>query len=426
MQYKKLNKEQLIAEQSLLLAEFAALKEQGLKLDMTRGKPSAEQVSISNDILTDVGADGVYSEDGTDTRNYGGPLGIIEARRLMGELMGVKAEQVIIGGGASLNLMFDVFVRAWIHGVLPGQTPWGQLEKVKFLCPAPGYDRHFAICEYFGIEMITVPLNEDGPDMDMVEELVKTDAAIKGMWCVPQYSNPDGYTYSDAVVKRLAAMETAAADFRIFFDNAYCVHHLYEDEQARLINLYDACAAAGHADRCYIFASMAKITFGGAGISAMAMSPTNFEQQARLLGKQIICYDKVNQLRHARFFADKAAVEAHMMKHAASLRPKFAKVEEVLAESFERGDILKWTKPLGGYFVSVYTMDGCAKRIVELCKEAGVALTKAGATYPYGIDPQDHHIRIAPSFPPVAELDAAMRVFACAVKLASIEKLLAE
>lgn len=345
----------------------------------------------------------------------------------MAEIMECRPEQVIVFGNASLNVMFDAVTRYMLHGVCGG-TPWSQQGKVKFLCPVPGYDRHFAVTECLGIEMINVPLGEDGPDMDLVEQLVASDPLIKGIWCVPKYANPTGISYSDEVVRRFAGMETAADDFRIFWDNAYGVHHLYEeaDKQDQILNILDECEAAGHPDRVLEFASTSKITFAGAGISAMAASENNLNDARRVMTIQTIGYDKINQLRHVLFLKDRADVDAHMMKHAAIMRPKFEKVEQMLAEEITPLGIGNWLSPRGGYFIAFNALPGCAKRIVALSKQAGVVLTGAGAPFPYGKDPEDSVIRLAPSFPGMDELIEATKIFICSVKLASVERLLAQ
>ena len=408
-----------------LLQAYKQFQDRGLKLDMSRGKPSKEILDQSAGLFAAM--DDLQSETGIDTRNYGNLPGLPEARRLFSEaFFQVPAEQIIVGGNSSLTLMFDTIGRAFIRGILPGMTPWSKLDKVKFLCPAPGYDRHFLICEYYGIEMITIPLLADGPDMDQIEKLVADDPTIKGIWCVPTYSNPDGVSYSDEVVRRLAKMPVAAEDFRIFWDNAYCVHHLYGANRDHVLNIYDECAAVGNEDRPYLFSSTSKVTIAGSGICAMAMSPTNYAWAIKNLNAQAIGFDKVNQLRHCRFLPNSEAVEKLMERHAQVLRPKFAMVEEMLNRELADWQLARWTKPKGGYFVSFYAPEGCAKRIVSLCKEAGVVMTGAGATYPYGKDPQDSNIRIAPTMPTAEELATAMELFCLVVKLTAVEKALAE
>ena len=400
----------------------------GLELNMARGKPSPAQLELSMPLLDCVNSEADYlADDGTDCRNYGVLAGLPEARALIADMLDVTPEQVVICGGSSLNIMFDTIARAWITG-LGGQTPWSKLDNVKFICPSPGYDRHFAICEHFGIEMIPVPLCEDGPDMEEVERLVVADDAIKGIWCVPKYSNPSGITYSDETVRRLAAMECAADDFRIFWDNAYAVHHFSGDpaEQDIVLDIAEACREAGNPDRYLKFGSTSKITFPGAGVAALAASPANIAEIKRHLGVQAIGHDKLNQLRHARFLEEGARLPEHMAAHGALMGPKFELVEKKLAEELAEAGIATWTNPRGGYFVSFEGPAGTARRIVELAKNAGVTMTDAGATWPYGDDPADSNIRIAPSLPPLEELDAAMDVFTCCVKLAALEQLVEE
>ena len=426
--YDQMTKEELLQEQEKLQKEYKGFEEAGLQLNMARGKPERAQLDLSMPMmdLLDSKSD-CRAEDGTDCRNYGELDGIPEAKQLMAEIMECRPEQVIVFGNASLNVMFDAVARYMLHGVCGG-TPWCQQGKVKFLCPVPGYDRHFAVTECLGIEMINVPLGEDGPDMDLVEQLVGSDPLIKGIWCVPKYANPTGISYSDEVVRRFATMKTAADDFRIFWDNAYCVHHLYEeaDKQDQLLNILDECEAAGNPDRVLEFASTSKITFAGAGISAMAASENNLKDAKAVMTIQTIGYDKLNQLRHVLFLKDRAGVDAHMMKHAAIMRPKFEKVEQMLSEEITPLGIGSWVSPRGGYFISFNTLPGCAKRTVALSKQAGVVLTGAGAPFPYGKDPEDTVIRLAPSFPSMDELMEAPKIFICSVKLASVEKLLAE
>lgn len=426
--YDQMTKEELLQEQEKLQKEYKGFEEAGLQLNMARGKPERAQLDLSMPMmdLLDSKSD-CRAEDGTDCRNYGELDGIPEAKQLMAEIMECRPEQVIVFGNASLNVMFDAVARYMLHGVCGG-TPWCQQGKVKFLCPVPGYDRHFAVTECLGIEMINVPLGEDGPDMDLVEQLASSDPLIKGIWCVPKYANPTGISYSDEVVRRFATMKTAADDFRIFWDNAYGVHHLYEeaDKQDQILNILDECEAAGHPDRVLEFASTSKITFAGAGISAMAASENNLNDARRVMTIQTIGYDKLNQLRHVLFLKDRAGVDAHMMKHAAIMRPKFEKVEQMLAEEITPLGIGNWLSPRGGYFIAFNTLPGCAKRIVALSKQAGVVLTGAGAPFPYGKDPEDSVIRLAPSFPGMDELIEATKIFICSVKLASVEKYLAQ
>ena len=413
---------------AVLQDEYASFKARGLALNMARGKPAAEQLDLSMPLLSAVTtAEDCRAEDGTDCRNYGVLAGLPEAQRLMAVLLNDDPENVIVFGNSSLTVMYDTLARCLDFGTL-GSTPWCLYEQVRWLCPVPGYDRHFGVTEAFGIEMIPVPMNADGPDMDTVERLVAEDASVKGIWCVPKYSNPGGVTYSDEVVRRLASMECAADDFRIFWDNAYCVHHLFDDvsEQDQLLDIAEACAEAGNPDRYFKFASTSKITFPGAGVAAMAASPENIAEAKRHLNAQMIGHDKINQLRHVRFLRDAEGIAAHMHKHAAILRPKFALVERKLTEGLDELGIATWTHPRGGYFVSFDAPAGCAKRIVALAKEAGVTLTGAGATWPHGEDPVDANIRIAPTLPPIDELEVALDVFVCCVKIAALEKLIAE
>ncbi len=423
MKYARMNSEQLQQELSLLQAKYSEFKKAGLKLDMSRGKPGADQLDLTNEIMGQVTAQsGYYSEDGVDGRNYGGMDGIPEMKKLFGEIMGMKPENVIIGGNSSLNLMFDIIAQAMSHG-LSGNTPWTLQKHIKFLCPAPGYDRHFAITEYFDIELINIPMFESGPDMDMVEEYIK-DPTVKGIWCVPKYSNPNGNSYSDETVRRLASMNPAAPDFRIMWDNAYVVHHLYEDKQDTILNIYDECEKNGNEDMVLIFASTSKITHPGSGIAAVAASPHNIALMKKRISFQTIGPDKINQLRHARLFPDLKAVEEHMKKHAELIRPKFDVILETLEREVAPYGIANWTNPVGGYFISFFGPEGSAKKIVSLCKDAGLTLTGAGAAYPYGKDPEDRHIRIAPTYPPIEELKIAAELFAVAVKLTAIENLL--
>ena len=425
--YDQMTKEELLQEQEKLQKEYTGFEEAGLQLNMARGKPECTQLELSMPMMDLLNSKSdCLAADGTDCRNYGELDGIPEAKKLMAEIMECRPEQVIVFGNASLNVMFDAVARYMLHGVCGG-TPWSQQGKVKFLCPVPGYDRHFAVTECLGVEMINVPLGEDGPDMDLVEQLVGADPLIKGIWCVPKYANPTGISYSDEVVRRFASMKTAADDFRIFWDNAYCVHHLYEeaDKQDQILNILDECEAAGNPDRVLEFASTSKITFAGAGISAMAASENNLKDAKAVMTIQTIGYDKLNQLRHVLFLKDRAGVDAHMMKHAAIMRPKFEKVEQMLSEEITPLGIGSWVSPRGGYFISFNTLPGCAKRIVALAKQAGVVLTGAGAPFPYGKDPEDTVIRLAPSFPGMEELIEATKIFICSVKLASVEKLLA-
>ena len=422
--YQEMSKEQLLQEKTALEAEYAKIKEMGLSLDMSRGKPAAEQLDLSMGILDTVDAKSVVkSENGTDLRNYGVLDGIPEVKKLIGDMVGAKPENVIVYGNSSLNIMYDQIARAEIFGIC-GNTPWCKLDKVKFLCPVPGYDRHFAITEEFGIEMINIPMTEDGPDMDMVEQYVNNDAAVKGIWCVPKYSNPQGVVYSDETVRRFANLKPAAADFRIFWDNAYVVHHLYEDNQAQILNILDECEKAGNPDIVFQFCSTSKVSFPGAGIAAISASAANIADIKKRLTIQTIGHDKINQLRHVKFFKDQKGVQEHMMKQAAIIRPKFEMVEEMLTEEIASRGIGTWMHPLGGYFISFEALEGCAKKIVEKCKEAGVVLTGAGSPYPYKKDPKDSVIRIAPTYPSMDELKEAVKVFTVVVRLVSVDKLL--
>ena len=422
--YSSLSREELSTLKDKLEQEYKEVKELGLKLDMSRGKPSKTQLELSMGMLDTVNSESnMDCEDGTDCRNYGVLTGIPEIRRLMADMAGVSEKNVIVYGNSSLNIMFDTVSRSMTHGVM-GSTPWAKLDKVKFLCPVPGYDRHFAITESFGIEMINVPLYADGPDMDMVEKLVSEDPAIKGIWCVPMYANPTGTTYSAETVRRFAAMQPAAEDFRIFWDNAYGVHHLFADDQDSIPEILSECAKAGHPDMVYEFMSTSKITFPGSGIAAMFTSEANIKDILKVMTFQTIGHDKINQLRHARFFGDIEHLKAHMMKHAELIRPKFAAVIDTLEEGLGGLEIGSWSNPKGGYFISFDAMEGCARAIVTKMKEAGVVMTGAGATYPYGKDPKDSNIRIAPTLPTPEELAKAAEVFVLCVKLVSVEKLL--
>lgn len=414
--YTKMTKEELIAEQKELLARFESYKEMGLNLDMSRGKPSKEQLDLSMDLLKPID----YTENGVDLRNYGLLDGIGSCKKLFADLLEVDSKNIIVGPSASLNLMYDYISQCVTEGVL-GSTPWCKLDEVKFLCPVPGYDRHFTILEHFGIKMINVPMTDEGPDMDVIEELVQ-DTTVKGMFCVPKYSNPQGITFTDEVVERIAALKPAAEDFRIVWDNAYCVHDI-KDESDTLLNIFDVLPKYGNEDMVIEVCSTAKMTFPGAGVSALAASDANIVQIKKRLNCQTISYDKMNQIRHVKFFKDVDGVKAHMKKHAALMKPKFDMVIEHLENELGGKGIANWLDPKGGYFISLDVMNGCAKRVGELCKEAGVTLTTVGATYPYGEDPNNSNIRIAPSLPPVSELDIATQILCVSVKLACIEKL---
>ena len=424
MQYNDMSKEELLALKESLNKEYAEAKAKGLALDMSRGKPSAKQLDVSLGLLDTINSSSdLKALDGTDCRNYGVLDGIPEAKKLMADMMGTTPDHVIVYGNASLNIMYDQISRAYTHGIL-GNTPWCKLDKVKFLCPVPGYDRHFAITERFGIEMINIPMSESGPDMGMVEEYVSNDASVKGIWCVPKYSNPQGYTYSEETVKRMAALKPAAEDFRIFWDNAYVIHDLYDDNKDEIADIISECEKAGNPDMVFEFASTSKVSFPGSGIAALATSANNIADIKKQLTIQTIGHDKLNQLRHVRFFKDINGLKEHMRKHAEFIRPKFEAVESVLEEELSGLGIGSWTEPKGGYFISFEAMDGCAKAIVAKCKEAGVKLTGAGATFPYGKDPKDSNIRIAPSFPTPEEMKQAADLFVLCVKLVSVEKLL--
>lgn len=418
---KDLSREQLEARLRELQAEYGAACAKGLKLDMSRGKPGPEQLDLTMDMLTCVDVrSGCRMADGADVRNYGLLDGIPEAKKLFADILEMAPENVIVGGNSSLNLMFDYIAQAYSRGVC-GSEPWCRQGRVKFLCPAPGYDRHFGVTEYFGIELLTVDMTPDGPDMEQVERLA-AEPLVKGIWCVPKYSNPDGYTYSDETVRRLAAMKTAP-DFRIMWDNAYCLHHL-TDTPDMLLNIYDELKKHGNEDRVVMFCSTSKISFPGAGVAAMAASPANIVDIKKRMSSQTIGYDKINMLRHVRFFQDLDGIKAHMRLHEAVLRPKFAVVLDTLERRLAGRGIASWHKPNGGYFVSVNVMDGCAKETVRLLREAGVVMTGAGATYPYGHDPRDANIRVAPTYPPLGELQMAMELFCVCAELACIKKLL--
>ena len=422
--YQEMTKEELLVEKAALEKQFEEIKALNLKLDMSRGKPSAEQLDLSMDMLDVLDAKSVLkSENGMDLRNYGIMDGIPEAKRFMAEMMGCDEKNVIVYGNASLNIMYDQVSRAMTLGIC-GNTPWSKLDKVKFLCPVPGYDRHFAITELFGIEMINIPLYEDGPDMDMVEEYVNNDPAVKGIWCVPKYANPSATSYSDETVRRFANLKPAAPDFRIFWDNAYCVHHLYEENQHEILDILSECEKAGNPDIVFEFASTSKVTFPGAGVAALATSEKNLADIKNQMTIQTIGHDKINQIRHVRYFKNLEGLKEHMMKHAEIMRPKFEMINELLTAEVASRGIGTWVTPVGGYFICFESLEGCAKDIVGKCKEAGVTMTGAGAPFPYGKDPKDSIIRIAPTFPSVEELKKAAEVFVVCVRLASVNKLL--
>ena len=424
--YAQLSREELMAEKAALEAQFAEIKAKKLKLDMSRGKPSHDQIVLSDAMMDVLHSNSYFNDEtGTDCRNYGVLRGIPEAKRLMGAMSEVDENDMIIFGNSSLNIMFDTVSRSYTHGVC-GETPWCKLDKVKFLCPVPGYDRHFRITEYFGIEMINIPMTETGPDMDLVEKYVESDPAVKGIWCVPKYSNPQGYSYSDETVRRFAHLKPAAPDFRIYWDNAYSIHHLYDDpdRQDVILEILSECREAGNPDIVFKFISTSKVTFPGSGLAALTASKKNLDDAAKHMLVQTIGHDKMNQLRHVRFFGNMANMHEHMRRHAAILRPKFEMLYDIFETSLGALEIGSWTKPKGGYFISFDALDGCAKAIVAKCAEAGVKLTPAGATFPYGKDPRDRNIRIAPSYPELDELEKAAQVFVLAVRLVSAEKFL--
>ena len=423
--YAELTKAELLGLKKELKAKYKEMQAMALKLDMSRGKPCTEQLDLSMGMMAVLNEDSeLRSEDGTDCRNYGVLTGIPEALELMGDMMEVPYDHIILYGNSSLNVMYDTISRCYTHGVM-GATPWCKLDKVKFLCVVPGYDRHFAITEYFGIENVPVPMLPTGPDMDIVEKLVAEDESIKGIWCVPKYSNPTGNSYSDETVRRLARLKPAAKDFRLYWDNAYTIHHLYDHDQDTIIEILAECKRAGNPDLVYKFASTSKVSFPGSGIAALASSLNNLDDIKKQLRVQTIGHDKVNQLRHVRFFEDIHGMVEHMRKHADILRPKFEMVEEILERELGGLGIGSWTKPKGGYFISFDTLEGCAKKVVSRCAKAGVVMTGAGATWPGGKDPHDSNIRIAPSFPPLNDLRIAAELFALCVKYVSVEKFLA-
>ena len=424
--YKDLSREELLEIKKKLEKEFDKVRAQGLHLDMSRGKPSKAQLDLSMGMMDVLTSDSdLVCIEGVDCRNYGVIDGIKEAKQLFADMMEVPKDNIIIFGNSSLNVMYDTVARAMTHGIM-GSTPWCKLDKVKFLCPVPGYDRHFAITEHFGIEMINVPMTENGPDMDVVQQYVENDPAVKGIWCVPKYSNPQGITYSDETVHRFATLNPAAEDFRIFWDNAYGIHHLYEDKQDYLIEILMECKKEGHPDMVYKFGSTSKISFPGSGIAAIAGSDANMADIRQMMAVQTIGHDKLNQLRHVRFFKDIHGMVTHMKLHAEILRQKFEAILTCLDKELSGLEIGTWLAPRGGYFISFDAMEGCAKAIVAKAKEAGLVMTPAGATFPYGNDPKDSNIRIAPSFPTPEELAVATKVFVLSVKLVSIDKILSE
>ena len=421
MKYTEMTVQQRKAEYAAVLAEYEKQKALGLKLNMARGKPGREQLDMVTDLCNILVKPEDFISDGIDSRNYGNVDGLPAAKALFADILGCKPEQCFVGGNASLQLMYDTVAKAYSNGLLHSEKPWSKLEKVKWLCPAPGYDRHFKVTQSFGAELITVPMTENGPDMDMVEELIK-DSAVKGMWNVPKYSNPDGIIYSDETIRRIAAMKPAAPDFMLMWDNAYCIHE-FDGGFVPFADILSLCAENGNADMVYEFASTSKVTFPGAGVAVMATSEANLAYLTPLINIQTIGFDKINQLRHVKYLQDKEHTLALMQRHAAILRPKFHAVLDALDREIAPLGIGEWKRPKGGYFVSYNAMSGTAKRALALCKEAGVTMTGAGATFPYGVDPEDSNIRIAPSLPPVEELQQAIAVFCVCVKLAALEKL---